>query len=70
MQSEEVLKLIGSAPKRYESVRAALRYRGDGTVALRAGGIPFREPRVRGQARPTISLTVMLRVAASPARGY
>ena len=30
MQPEEVLKLIGSAPERYDTVRAALRYRGDG----------------------------------------
>ncbi len=30
MQPAEVLKLIGFAPERYESVRAALRYRADG----------------------------------------
>ena len=30
MQPEEVLELIGSAPERYDTVRAALRYRGDG----------------------------------------
>ena len=30
MQPEEVLELIASAPERYASVRAALRYRGDG----------------------------------------
>ena len=30
MQPEEVLELIRSAPERYETVRAALRYRGDG----------------------------------------
>ena len=30
MEPEEVLKLIGSASERYDSVRAALRYRGDG----------------------------------------
>jgi len=30
VQPEEVLKLISSAPERYDSVRAALRYRGDG----------------------------------------
>ncbi len=30
MEAEEVLELIGSAARRYESVRAALRYRGDG----------------------------------------
>ena len=30
MQPEEVLELIGSAPQRYDTVRAALRYRGDG----------------------------------------
>jgi hypothetical protein len=30
VEPEEVLKLIGSAPQRYDSVRAALRYRGDG----------------------------------------
>ncbi len=29
MEPEEVLALIGSAPQRYETVRAALRYRGD-----------------------------------------
>jgi len=32
MEPEQVLELIRSAPQRYESVRAALRYRGDGTV--------------------------------------
>jgi hypothetical protein len=32
VQSEEVLDLIGSASQRYDTVRAALRYRGDGTV--------------------------------------
>ena len=32
MEPEEVLKLIGSAPERYDSVRAALRYRGDGAT--------------------------------------
>lgn len=30
MQPEEVLELMGSAPQRYDTVRAALRYRGDG----------------------------------------
>ena len=30
MQPEEVLEFIGSAPERYDTVRAALRYRGDG----------------------------------------
>jgi hypothetical protein len=29
---EEVLKLIRSAPQRYDTVRAALRYRGDGAT--------------------------------------
>ena len=32
MKPEQVLELIGSAPKRYETVRAAMRYRGDGLV--------------------------------------
>lgn len=32
MQPQEVLALIHSAPKRFESVRATLRYRGDGTI--------------------------------------
>jgi hypothetical protein len=32
MEPEQVLELIRSAPERYESVRAALRYRGDGPV--------------------------------------
>ena len=32
MEPEEVLELIHSAPERYETVRAALRYRGDGRV--------------------------------------
>jgi hypothetical protein len=32
MESEQVLELIRSAPERYESVRAGLRYRGDGLV--------------------------------------
>lgn len=32
MQPEEVLELIGSAPQRYDTVRAALRYRGDGAT--------------------------------------
>jgi hypothetical protein len=32
MEPKQVLELIRSAPERYESVRAALRYRGDGTV--------------------------------------
>ena len=30
MRPEEVLELISSAPERYDTVRAALRYRGDG----------------------------------------
>jgi hypothetical protein len=30
VQPEEVLELIGSATQRYDTVRAALRYRGDG----------------------------------------
>ena len=30
MQPEEVLELVGSAPERYDAVRAALRYRADG----------------------------------------
>jgi hypothetical protein len=30
VQPEEVLELIGSAPQRYDTVRAALRYQGDG----------------------------------------
>ena len=30
MEPDEVLELIGSAPERYDTVRAALRYRGDG----------------------------------------
>ena len=32
MEPEEVLELIRSAPERYDTVRAALRYRGEGTV--------------------------------------
>jgi hypothetical protein len=32
VQPEEVLELIGSAPERYDTVRAALRYQGDGLV--------------------------------------
>ena len=32
MGPEDVLELIGSAPERYETVRAALRYRGDGPI--------------------------------------
>ena len=32
MKPEEVLELMRSAPERYESVRAALRYRGDGAM--------------------------------------
>ena len=32
MKPEEVLELIHTAPKRYDSVRAALRYRGNGSV--------------------------------------
>jgi hypothetical protein len=32
VQPEEVLELIGSAPQRYDTVRAALRYRGDGST--------------------------------------
>ena len=32
MQPEEVLELIGSAPQRFDTVRAALRYRGDGSA--------------------------------------
>ena len=32
MEPEQVLELIRSAPQRYESVRAAVRYRGDGPV--------------------------------------
>ncbi len=42
MQPEEVLELIGSAPQRYGTVRAALRYQGD--------GLAFKEisERIRG----------------------
>lgn len=32
MQPQEVLELIQSAPTRYETVRAVLRYRGDGSM--------------------------------------
>ncbi len=32
MQPEEVLELIGSAPERSDTVRAALRYRSDGSA--------------------------------------
>ena len=32
MQPQEVLELIRSAPERYDTVRAALRYRGDGRI--------------------------------------
>ncbi len=32
MQPDEVLELIHSAPERYDSVRAALSYRGDGPM--------------------------------------
>ena len=32
MQPEDVLALIGSAPERYDTVRAAMRYRGDGSA--------------------------------------
>ena len=51
MQPEEVLELIGSASERYDTVRAALRYRGDGptkkqirerTVRTEAGRRAFR----------------------------
>ncbi len=35
IEPEQVLELIRSAPERYESVRAALRYRGDGPVHRR-----------------------------------
>ena len=41
----EVLELVHSAPERYESVRAALRYRGDGTVHKE-----IRERLVRSEA--------------------
>lgn len=51
MRPDEVLKLLASAPERYDSVRAALRYRGDGptkkeirerTVRTEAGRRAFR----------------------------
>ncbi len=32
MEPEQVLELIRSAPERFDTVRAALRYRGDGLV--------------------------------------
>ena len=32
VQPEQVLELIGSAPRRYDTVRAAMRYRGDGST--------------------------------------
>ena len=32
MEPEQVLDLIRSAPERYDTVRATLRYRGDGPV--------------------------------------
>lgn len=32
MQSEEVLELMRSAPERYDTVRATLRYAGDGST--------------------------------------
>ncbi len=37
MQPEEVLELIRSAPERYDTVRAALRYRGDGSARKEIG---------------------------------
>jgi hypothetical protein len=37
MEPEEVLELIRSAPERYDSVRAALRYRGDGSARKQIG---------------------------------
>lgn len=35
MTPDEVLDLMRSAPERYENVRAAMRYRGDGREAVR-----------------------------------
>ena len=45
MEPQEVLELMHSAPERYDSVRAALRYRGDGP-AIKA----VRERLLRSEA--------------------
>lgn len=37
MEPEAVLELMSSAPRRYETVRAALRYRGDGPPSRSSG---------------------------------
>jgi len=45
LEPEEVLELIGSAPQRYATVRAALRYRADGATKRK-----IRERIVRTEA--------------------
>ena len=51
MKPEQVLELIGSAPKRYETVRAAMRYRGDGLVHKEVRGRIARTEAGRGAFR-------------------
>ncbi len=45
MEPEQVLELIRSAPERYDTVRAVLRYRGDGPIRKK-----IRERIVRTEA--------------------
>ena len=63
MQPEEVLKLIGSASERYNTVRAALRYRGDGPTRKE---IRERIERVMNLGENRIGMRI-LRLARSPA---
>ena len=54
MQPEEVLELIRSAPERHDTVRAALRYRGDGPTlkALRDRYLASEAHRLETGGRP------------------
>ena len=60
MGPEDVLELIRSAPERYESVRAALRYRGDGPTRKEIRG------RIAGSEAGRRAFGVSLEAASDP----
>jgi hypothetical protein len=56
LEPREVLELMGSAPERYESVRAALRYRGDGPTIKAVRERFLRSEAGRRQHRPDLGI--------------
>lgn len=54
MQPEEVLALINSAPQRYDTVRAALRYRGDGRTMAALEERYFRSEAYRREVETAV----------------